>query len=80
MRPSFDPSYLNILSDENAHEHDERTLDGDRLSRRVQVRFQFPIQAPDESVAARIEEVLKVPSVSSARKKFSTSSRRAPSK
>jgi hypothetical protein len=28
------------------------------------VRFQFPIQATDESMAARIEEVLKLPSVS----------------
>ena len=28
------------------------------------VRFQFPIQATDETMAARIEEVLKLPSVS----------------
>ena len=28
------------------------------------VRFQFPIQATDETMAARIEEMLKLPSVS----------------
>ena len=33
------------------------------------VRFQFPIQATDESMAARIEEALKLPSVSISAKK-----------
>lgn len=31
---------------------------------RRKVRFQFPIQATDETMAARVEEVLKLPSVS----------------
>ena len=41
------------------------------------IRFQFPIQAKDESMAARIEEVLKLPSLSISAEKFSMSFPRA---